>query len=719
MPFHKIEWKQYKWLLFFFVIAISMIGVITIGSAQKELQRTQLIGLIAGLIIMFISSMVDYKFILKFYWIIYGIAVALLLAVFVLGYSSNNAQRWLTISSFRFQPSELCKILLILFFARFLSLHKEDLNTPKTLAKAALLIAIPVFFILKQPDLSTSIVVVLFFCSILFVAGLSRKLIILALSVGIPLFVIVFTLVIQPEQKIIPKYQQTRILAWLQPEDYSTSDSMQQQNSMMAIGSGQLTGKGLNNNKVASLKNGNFVPEPQTDFIFSVIGEELGFVGTVTVVLLLFTIVLQCILIGRRSQDSEGKLICVGMGSLIGFQSMINISVNTGLCPNTGVTLPFVSYGLTSLISLCIGIGIVLNVGLGPYRQEVIERRAKKQGKNQRQEISWSDVVRRTAMILVVLMPLGLLSGCGKEAEEEVSQSAIDQELITAVADYRDAFTVDSYTLSRGLCVNSEEVLMPEIDIIDSDIAVGLFDMNNMQTMEGYRLHERLYPASTTKLMVALLAMKYGNADDVVEVTSEALDIDPASSVAGLMVGDRQSLYDMLSGLMLVSGNDSANAIAQHIAGSVPAFVDMMNSEARTLGATNTHFVNAHGLHDPDHYTTAYDLYLIFQECLKQEMFREIIGRSVYEAGVTHADGSYETMLYEATNYYFKGIADAPSHVRVLGGKTGTTDEAGACLVLYSAGPDDRTYISIVLNSPTKPLLYEEMTDVLSQIPSM
>ena len=144
----------------------------------------------------------------------------------------------------------------------------------------------------------------------------------------------------------------------------------QQNNSEMAIGSGQLMGKGLDNNTTTSVKNGNFILEPQTDFIFAIIGEELGFIGSCIVIALLLLIVIQCILIGVRAQDISGRIICCGIGGLIGFQSFINIGVATNMLPNTGVPLPFVSYGLTSLVSLYIGIGFVLNIGLQPKKYQ-------------------------------------------------------------------------------------------------------------------------------------------------------------------------------------------------------------------------------------------------------------------------------------------------------------------------------------------------------------
>ena len=158
-----------------------------------------------------------------------------------------------------------------------------------------------------------------------------------------------------------------RILAWLHPEDYP-SDAYQQLNAMMAVGSGQLFGKGLNNDAVDSVKNGNYISEPQTDFIFAVAGEELGFIGAVCIVLLLLIITVECLRTAKKAKDLSGQLVCVGMASLVGFQSFVNISVVTGLMPNTGLPLPFVSYGLTSLVTLYLGIGFVLNVGLQAKR---------------------------------------------------------------------------------------------------------------------------------------------------------------------------------------------------------------------------------------------------------------------------------------------------------------------------------------------------------------
>lgn len=361
--------RDYRFRLVCYVFAITIIGILVIGSAEKSVQDQQILGMVLGTAAMIAVSLIDYNWILKFHWLIYAFNLLLLLLVVLtpLGYENNGATRWLRLGGFRFQPSELCKLCLILFFAKFLEKYKEILNTWKILGLSALLFGIPAVLVEQQPDLSTTISLCVIFLILLFIGGLSWKLIGGALAVGIPASVIFISLIMQPDQTLIDGYQRTRILAWLNPAAYA-NDAYQQQNSIMAIGSGQLVGKGLNNNLVSSVKNGSFIAEPQTDFIFAVAGEELGFIGCATIILLLALIVLECIQIGRRSREFSGILICCGVAGYIGFQSFVNICVATGLMPNTGIPLPFVSYGLTSLVTLYMSIGFVLNVGLQPKK---------------------------------------------------------------------------------------------------------------------------------------------------------------------------------------------------------------------------------------------------------------------------------------------------------------------------------------------------------------
>ncbi|MDE7061626.1 MAG: rod shape-determining protein RodA [Lachnospiraceae bacterium] len=362
--------RDYRFRLVLYVVALTIIGIMVVGSAKPSVQSRQIAGFVIGLVVMVIVSLMDYNFILKFAWPIYFLNIALLAAIFRIGESSKGATRWITIGV-RFQPSELGKILLILFFAYFLQKHREKLNTVRILGLSMILAGIPLVLIYKEPDLSTTIVTALIFVALLFLAGLSYKIVVGALAISVPAIIVLLTLILQPGQEILTGNQALRILGWLEPEKYPNI-AYQQQNSIMAIGSGQMWGKGLYNTDIASVKNGNFISEPQTDFIFSIVGEEMGFFGTALIIVLLLFITIECLLVARKAKNLAGRLIAGGIAALIGFQSFVNICVVTGMFPNTGLPLPFISYGLTSLVTLYLGIGLVLNVGLQPrkYGQE-------------------------------------------------------------------------------------------------------------------------------------------------------------------------------------------------------------------------------------------------------------------------------------------------------------------------------------------------------------
>ena len=372
--------KQYKlrfynFRLVIFLLAISIIGIVLVGTARDDLRDKQLLGVVMGLIIMVILSLMDYSWISNFQWIMYGANIVLLLVVRLFGDSANGAARWIDFGFIRFQPTELAKIIIILFFARFFMDYEEDLNTPKTLGKALVLLAVPLFLIYEQPDMKNTLMLLAVFCILIYVAGLSYKIIGGVLLIMIPLVIIFLSIVVQPDQKLIKDYQRDRIMAFLYSENEEYSDDIEQQNnSKTAIASGELIGKKLSGNTDgASVNNGNFVSENQTDFIFAVAGEEYGFLGCCTIVLLLLSIAIECIRMGLRAKDLSGKIICCGMGSIVSLQSFLNICVATGIAPNTGTPLPFVSYGLTSLVSLYIGMGLVLNVGLqsSAYNKEL------------------------------------------------------------------------------------------------------------------------------------------------------------------------------------------------------------------------------------------------------------------------------------------------------------------------------------------------------------
>ncbi len=357
--------RDYDFKLILLVSALTVIGILAIGSAASEsLQTKQTMGFVLGLFLMLVISLFDYSVILRFYWLIYLLNIALLVLVRLIGVEVNGARRWVNILGIQFQPSETAKIMILLFFAQLILRHREQMHSFKMVGMCVLLFLPPVALIYMQPDLSTSIMICLLFCVILLVGGISWKFIIGAISVALPAFVILLMLILQPDQEIINDFQQKRILAWIYPDEYADTTAYQQNNSVVAIGSGMLYGKGYKTNEISSVKNGNFISEPETDFIYAVIGEEFGFVGGCTVIVLLILISFECIMVARRAKDLAGTIIAAGVAALIGFQGIINISVATRVIPNTGIPLPFVSYGLTSLVSLYIGVGFVLNVRL-------------------------------------------------------------------------------------------------------------------------------------------------------------------------------------------------------------------------------------------------------------------------------------------------------------------------------------------------------------------
>ena len=360
--FDGINLRKYDLKLVILTLTIAVIGIFAIGSAQESLQTKQMAGVIAGGVAMIVISFFNYSFLLKMNWLMYIANLGLLLAVYFLGDDSHGAQRWFEIGSLRFQPSETSKILLILFFAQFIMKYREKLNTFKVIAACVVLIVIPWALIIIQPDLSTSILLIVVFCMIMFAAGLQYRIVFGILGVLIPAFLVVIYLVMTDKLPFVQSYQLDRINAWRYPEEYANSEAMQSLNSVMAIGSGQVEGKGYKNNEFTSVKNGDFISEAQTDFIFAVIGEEFGFRGSVVVIVLLTLISLECLSVARKAKDLAGTIIAAGMGVLIAFQSFINIGVATFLLPNTGLPLPFVSYGLTSLMSLFAGMGFVINV---------------------------------------------------------------------------------------------------------------------------------------------------------------------------------------------------------------------------------------------------------------------------------------------------------------------------------------------------------------------
>lgn len=272
------------------------------------------------------------------------------------------------------------------------------------------------------------------------------------------------------------------------------------------------------------------------------------------------------------------------------------------------------------------------------------------------------------------------------------------------------SMTADPF--SKGLCVTDSDVDPDAVFITSTEGA--LFDVNNEKVVYAKDIFEQRPQASLTKLMTALLAFKYGNMDDVVTVTDTASQIEEGSSVCELHLGDQLTLKQLVYGMMIASGNDAAMTVAEHVGGSVDQFVQMMNDEAAKLGATHTHFVNPYGMTQDGHYTCAYDVYLTFNALLKYDMFLDIISRKNYYAEYKDATGDPYAMTWDTTDHYLDGTAEQPDKVTVYGGKTGTTDAAGACLAIMSKDAYGNPYISVILNSQDKEQLYVDMNQILS-----
>ncbi|MCM1184109.1 MAG: D-alanyl-D-alanine carboxypeptidase [Roseburia sp.] len=271
-------------------------------------------------------------------------------------------------------------------------------------------------------------------------------------------------------------------------------------------------------------------------------------------------------------------------------------------------------------------------------------------------------------------------------------------------------------TYASGLCVAAGDVTEGTDVDMGQTVAAGLFDVASKDVIYARNIHERMNPASLTKVLTALCALEYGSPTDVL-TASENVNITEAGAVKlGLKAGDTMTMDQALYALMLRSANDVAIMVAEHIGGSVEGFSDIMNDMARSLGATNSHFVNPNGLTDPDHYTTVYDLYLIMNAAIQNDKLVEIMHTETYRSVYHDGNGAEKTMDIATTNAYLKKEAFAPNNVTVIGGKTGTTNAAGSCLILYSRDSTGNPYISIILHAEDRTVMYTEMTDLLGEI---
>ncbi len=348
------------------VFCLVVIGVIAIYSATGAAHggslsyiKTQIVAFILGIIGIIFVLFIDYNTFGDMEKIIYIVNILLLIAVLVFGKEVKGSKSWIIFGPLRFQPSEIVKIGFILTFAKQLEKREGTVDTIKGVLPLILYMAPILGLILKQPDFGTALVFMFFSFFMLYAAGISYKLIFGIGALGIVSAPALWLYYLKP-------FQKHRILVFFNPEMDPLDTGYHVIQSKIAIGSGQFLGKGLFK---GTQNNLGFIPERHTDFIFSVIGEELGLLGSMAVILLFMWLIMRCMYIAKISKDSYGKYICVGVMAMFLFHVLENIGMTIGIMPVTGIPLPFISYGGSSLLTNMLSIGLVLNVGM---RRQVI-----------------------------------------------------------------------------------------------------------------------------------------------------------------------------------------------------------------------------------------------------------------------------------------------------------------------------------------------------------
>ena len=322
---------------------------------------------------------------------------------------------------------------------------------------------------------------------------------------------------------------------------------------------------------------------------------------------------------------------------------------------------------------------------------------------------------RRMRTILgTVLLAVCCLTGCGSNGY------SMEYDLNNSVSAFRfsngDGGN-QAVSFAADLCVTDSDVSVNSIDTSEAEAAL-LCSINSREVLYSKNANEQLNPASLTKVMTAIVALENGNLDDMLTASENVEISESGASLVGIKAGDTMTLDQALHALLMPSGNDAAVMIAEHIAGSEEAFVNMMNEKALSLGATNCHFMNSHGLTAEDHYVTAYDIYLIFNEAVKYDEFIQIITASEY-SGVYHdRAGEPKELSFKSSNQFINGNHEVPEGVVVIGGKTGTTNAAGNCLVLLSKDSSGNPYIPVMLKCSSRENLYNEMYDLINIVNS-
>jgi rod shape determining protein RodA len=348
------------WLLIFLSFLFSCFSLLAIASVSPDYLFGQIIFFLVGFLLLFIFSKIDYHYFEKYRWFLFFLSCFLVLITFFLGSERKGSVRWINIFGASFQPSEILKPLIIIYFASFL--NKAGALTTKKIITTSFFVFLPVFFVFLQPDLGTSFVIFFIWIAIVFASGISWPLLtgfLVFLSFSIPLF-----------WKILKDYQKLRIISFLNPQADPLGSGYNLIQAVVAVGSGKFFGRGLGKGTQSHLE---FLPEKHTDFIFASLAEEIGFLGCFVLIILIFLFLARILKISHQSKDRFGYLIGIGIFAMFFVQFVINISMNLGLAPITGITLPLISSGGSSILSMMISLGILINISSQGKRKGILE----------------------------------------------------------------------------------------------------------------------------------------------------------------------------------------------------------------------------------------------------------------------------------------------------------------------------------------------------------
>ena len=362
--------KKYGYLQLIVCIVLNILGLVFIQSSVGERIysfMSQLGISIASLAICILISLLDMKKVIERYWLAFIVCVVLLVIVQITGTAyGRNSIRWIRIPfiNMEIQPSEFAKVFVIIFMSKYIADMDVQINQFGNLLKVGALFSIPFLLIFIQPNLSSSLILLFIFVGMLYSSKLDSKWFVF-MGLGVGLLVLILYLSVRfnflDRVPFLRDYQKNRIESFFIPTERNEAQ-FQQENSVIAIGSGKLFGKGINNDLSNSVKNGNWLAEAQNDFIFSVVGEEVGFLGAFAIILLYIYLIISCIVTASKQREQYKNLICMGVACWLGIQTFINIGVATAIIPNTGVPLPFFSQGGSSLLAIYMGMGFVINI---------------------------------------------------------------------------------------------------------------------------------------------------------------------------------------------------------------------------------------------------------------------------------------------------------------------------------------------------------------------